>query len=820
MRKVSKALCLLMVLALVLSACGGGGNNNTAAKATYTWNQSAATFPTNWSPHMQETATDSDLGDYLIAGFYTFDYKDEKHDGYKIVPFAAVGEPKDVTSEYVGKYGIAEGDAHKAYVITLRTDLAWEDGTKITAKDYEESAKRLLAPEAKNYRADSLYSGNLVVHNAENYLKSGQYGYVNMISAAYGDDEYVPYDQIKDNEAGIIHVDGGDLVLNINNGGNWDPDNSLVVYANAGYFDHAGWQGIVDAANEEGYVKLNKEQYDVLSDIVGQLHGYADAKAYAADAGDYAYIEAQELLFYGKDFDKMEFSEVGVKALSDTELLLALDKELSGFYLLYSLTGTWLVKTDLYDKCITMADGVYTNTYGTSVETTASFGPYKLTAFQADKEYTLTRNDSFFDITENTYQATSMVVKYVPEAATRLQMFLQGELDGFGLTKDYMEEYGKSDYRYDTPGDSTFAIAFNPDYAALKSMQEKAGANVNKTIITLKEFRMAMSFGLNRADFCLATSPTNSAGYAIYSKLIVSDPENGVAYRTTSQAKQVLVDFWGLSNDIGAGKTYPDVDTAIASITGYNLTKAQEYFNLAYDKAIEQKLMDDDDVIEITVGIPNASSTFYKNGYEYIVNNYTEAVKGTKLEGKLKFNSDDTIGNGFAKALKSNQVNMLFGVGWTGSTLDPYGLMEAYTSESYQYDPAFNTSTAQLTIKIDGVDYTASLVDWNAIMTGDTKTIVAADGTTKEYACGESANDPETRLNILAALEGAILNQYDFIPIMDDSNASLRGMKIKYFTEDYVFGMGRGGVKYYTFNYNDEEWAKFVKDQGGTLNYK
>ena len=819
MRKVSKALCLLIVLAMILSACGGK-QNNVVSKAEYTFNSAAQTFPTNWSPHSTETATDSDLGDYLVAGFYEFDYKDEKHDGYKLVPLAAVGEPKDVTAEYIGKYGLAEGDTKKAYVITLKDDLKWEDGTKITANDYVESAKRLLAPEAKNYRADMLYSGNLVVHNAENYLKSGTYGYGNMISPAFGDDEYVSYDQIVDNADGIVSVEGGDLVLNINSGGNWG-SNSLVEYAGANYFAHDGWQAIVDAADDEGYVKLNKAQYDVLCDIVAQLHGYADAKEYSEkEAGDYAYLEAQELLYYGKVYDKMDFEEVGVKALSDKELLLVLDKQLSGFYLLYSLTGTWLVKTDLYDKCITTVDGVYTNTYGTSVETTASFGPYKLTAFQADKQYTLTKNENYVGLTDNTYQTTQLVVDYVPEAATRLQLFLEGKLDGFGLTKDYMEEYGKSDFRYDTPGDSTFAIAFNPDFSALKNMQEKAGANINKTILTLKEFRMAMSFAMNRADFCLATSPTNSAGFAIYSTLIVSDPENGIAYRTTPQAKNVLAEFWGLTNDIGPGKTYPDIDTALESITGYNLTKAQEYFNLAYDKAIEQKLMDEDDVIEITVGIPNSSSTFYKNGYEYIVNNYTEAVKGTKLEGKLKFNSDDTIGNGFANALKSNQVNMLFGVGWTGSTLDPYGLMEAYTSSNYQYDPAFDTSTATLTIKIGGVDYTASLVDWNAIMTGDTKTIVAADGTTKEYSCGEADNDPETRLDILAALEGAILNQYDFIPVMDDSNASLRGMQIKYFTEDYVFGMGRGGIKYYTYNYTDEEWDKYVKDQGGTLNYK
>ena len=100
---------------------------------------------------------------------------------------------------------------------------------------------------------------------------------------------------------------------------------------------------------------------------------------------------------------------------------------------------------------------------------------------------------------------------------------------------------------------------------------------------------------------------------------------------------------------------------------------AKTYFDSAYDTAIAEGLMDEDDVIEIMVGTPNSTSAFYNNGYEFIVNNYTEAVKGTKLEGKLTFKRDDTLGNGFADALRNNSVDMLFGVGWTGSTFDPFG---------------------------------------------------------------------------------------------------------------------------------------------------
>jgi hypothetical protein len=124
-------------------------------------------------------------------------------------------------------------------------------------------------------------------------------------------------------------------------------------------------------------------------------------------------------------------------------------------------------------------------------------------------------------------------------------------------------------------------MVFNPDMAALEESQAAAGANINKTIITIPEFRMAMSYALDRANFCLATSPTNSAAFGLFSNTIISDPEAGISYRSTIEAKNALANFWGVSEDYGEGKMYADIDEAIASITGYNLAMAQEKFSEA-----------------------------------------------------------------------------------------------------------------------------------------------------------------------------------------------------------------------------------------------
>jgi ABC-type oligopeptide transport system substrate-binding subunit len=448
-----------------------------------------------------------------------------------------------------------------------------------------------------------------------------------------------------------------------------------------------------------------------------------------------------------------------------------------------------------------------------------SYGPYKLTSYQADKQYVLEKNEYFYDLSEDTYQATSIVVDCVKEPATRLELFLQGKLDTFGLSKDYMDEYQMSDYCYYATGDSTFAMVFNPDAEALVTAQAAAGENINKTILTIKEFRQAMSYALDRNAFCLATSPMNAPGFGLFSGLIVSDPEAGTAYRTTDVAKNVLAEFWGVSEEYGEGKLYADIDEAIDSITGYNLAKAKELYDVAYDTAIAQGLMDEDDVVEIKIGTPNNTSTFYNNGYEFLVNNYTEAVKGTKLEGKLTFSRDDTLGNAFSDALKNNQVDMLFGVGWTGSALDPYGLIEAYVYTDYQYDDSTDFTAITCDIEINGTVYTASVQDWQKIMNGAACTITAADGSTMEYSCGTADKDPETRLAILGALEGAVLQNYNFLPIMDDASAQLRGQQIEYYTEEYIFGMGFGGMKYYTFNYTDAEWDAYVAENNGELDY-
>lgn len=879
-KNFTKVLTLVLVVAMMLSMTSCDWINKLLGKKCdhvdedgnrvcdkcdmaldYTYNTYTTTFGTSWNPHTYQTANDSTVLDYTTVGFYTFDYNETK-DGFVVVPEMAAAMPVDVTEDYVGEWGIEEGDKSVAWLIELRDDLAWEDGTPITAHDFVASADRLLDPVAINYRADQLYSGDLALVNAKNRFYSGRYtkSFAPMIAVGY-----VPVEDLTVGENGQYETAAGKLWFNPKDGNQWS-SNSLYDYAAAGYLTiyatDADGNPVLDAdgnpvvvvdalpafknvlakADEEGYVAVDAQVAEDLMLCVAVLHGCTSADEYQAAMDEidpdhvkypagYAYIEWEEFIYYDGNYPETSFEDVGIRALSDTELVIFLESPLDGFYLHYSLTGNFgLVKTDIYDRCASVdANGVYTNTYGTSKETYMGFGPYKLETFQLDKQLVFTKNDNWYGHSdparEGQFQTTRVVIDKYENDDTAFTAFLQGKLDAKGLDVDHIADYTSSSRIYYTDGASTWFIAMNPNEEAFTEW-EANNPGKDKSILGMKEFRMAISFSLNRQDFINALDPMGSIGLALFNNMICSDPENGTMYRTEEAAKDTILEFWGVSqDDIGAGKLYPTKDEAIASITGYNLEGAKELFNQAYDKAVAEGKYNGTDTIEICIGTPNATSKFYTNGYNFLVDNYTEAVKGTKLEGKLTFTNNNTLGNGFADALRANTVDMLFGVGWQGSALNPYGLIGAYTYEDYQYDPAWDTSTAMMQFTINGEVYEASVLDWTYAIEGEVVKITnVATGAAVDYTCGTSAvkADPakqEERILLLAALERAVLNNYDMIPTHNEASASLLGYQVEYGTQEYVYGVGRGGIQYMTYNYTDVEWEEYLAEQGGVLKY-
>ena len=70
---------------------------------------------------------------------------------------------------------------------------------------------------------------------------------------------------------------------------------------------------------------------------------------------------------------------------------------------------------------------------------------------------------------------------------------------------------------------------------------------------------------------------------------------------------------------------------------------------------------------------------------------------------------------------------------------------------------------------------------------------------------------------MIAALEKEVLSQYFTVPISYSFGASLISYQVDYITYEYNTFNSYGGIQYMTYNYTDNQWAEYLKNN--TLDY-
>ena len=844
---MKRTLALLLAVLMALSVFAGCSNKSntdattapaateaTAAadNATYTYKDSVPLLAANWNPHTWQTNDDAYLKDFIEVGFYTFIFNDELNPvedtegnvkapftGYKFVPEMAASEPVDVT-EQVKKdrpeFGIPESaTAGYAYTIDLNPDACWEDGTPITADDYVESMKRLLDPEMLNYRASDYYAQSLCIANAESYAKGG--------TTTYEANADAIADLTKGEDGQYVDTNGKKVYVALSVGCEQLGGEILKDYVdNYGdqYFDVSKYETLTANETADGVVPLTDETLDALTTLVtgNEAWGETDGSS------------LPNYLVYAEEWAEVPFENVGLYKSGDYQITMVLSKSLAGFNLLYSLTSNWLVKTDLYDAC--QNKDQKTSTYDTSVETTCSYGPYKLVSFQSGKALRLEKNENWYgwndgkhvyvDPTDGQtypmYQTTAIDCQQIEEASTNKMMFLKGELMGYGLTADDFATYRNSEFCHRTPKETLFFLILNGNKSVLD--EREAAADFDATVkdlqtMTLTSFRKAVAVTYDKELFASTISPARSGGYGIIGNTYIYNPETGDTYRSSEQAKQVLCDFYSVDTS-----KYANLDEAVASITGYDPEAAKELFTEAFNEALEKGFITDKDgdgVSDQVVTIEycmSADNDFLTKTIDYLNEKMNEVTDGTPFAGKVQFVKSAPYGNDWSSKIKSGLSDTVL-AGWTGSKMNPFSLSDLYVNPAYQYDAGwFDATTVDLTLTIDGKELTMNLRQWSDALNGATVTVNGTD-----YNFGEGIAEVETRLTILAGIEGKVLETYDYLPMLQDSSMALLSQQVYYVTEDYNPVLGYGGLPYTRYNYNDAEWAAYVAEQGGQLTY-
>ena len=733
----------------------------------------------NWNPHAWETSDDSYVLGYITTALYDF-VINEDLSGYTIIPEAAAALPVDVTADYVGQYGIKEGDTAKAWKIALNPLVTWSDGTKINAETYVYSMKQLLDPLALNRRADSFYSGDFEIVNAKAYFYNGKVSY-SLAGDALAD-----------------ALANGNLFLDM---------------------DFWGLTGALDADGNAAprYVNVNDETlYRDEAVEEGQDEDWVSAKyiydTYLAEGAPYNSYAA-DYMYVSQSLPAAAWDEVGIKALDEYTILIVTATPIAEpeFYVPYNLSSPWLVKQDLYESCQTWydADGnvveagadnaaSISNTYYTTVDSSVSYGPYDLTYYELDKQLTFTRNDNWYGYSDGKhigqYQTDKISCQIISEHKTALQAFLNGEVDSIGLDSTDLETYASSDRLLYTPQSYTTKITFNTNKEKLEAIGN------NAVVLTIKEFRQAFSLSLDREKFCAEYTAAHEPGFGLFNYMYCYNPFTGELYRDSDYAKKAIVDLYDI--EYGDGKAYGDLDEAYDSITGYDPDKATELMGVAAQKAIDDGLWDGSSDIILDFRVYSSDEIYVK-----MFNFFNDSIKavcvGTPFEGKVSLQM--TEDPDYYKTMYSGNATIIFST-WGGASMSPFTLLyqcycDAADGSGNQMEVGFETDKVLVEVTVDGQTISASLQNWAHWCNGDA--VDAIDSKVGRFA---DHTYPE-RCEVFATLENAYLESFVTAPIYYRNSASLLTRKVEYATKDYLQLVEYGGLRFLTYNYNDEEWA-------------
>ena len=519
-------------------------------------------------------------------------------------------------------------------------------------------------------------------------------------------------------------------------------------------------------------------------------------------AGDFAIVGAKEYL-YGEG----NWEDVGILKTGEYELVLITTAPIAdpAFYVPYNLTSTYLVYEPLWESCKTYFDkngnqvdagspdiaSVSTN-YGTSLATSISYGPYKLTFFELDKQITLERNESWYGYHDDRhlgqYQTDRISCQVISSHSTALLSFLSGDLDSISLQSEDMSRYASSDAIRFRPESYTTKLSFNTDEKALRARGSQILANIH--------FRQAFSLAIDRARFATAYTSAGEPGFGLLNSSYIYDPFTGKPYRASEGAKNALVQLNGLHiEDFGS------LDAAYGAITGFDPALAQGLMQLAYEESVESGLYDGKSQITLRLSVYQ-SEDIYVQMFHFLSDALALACRGTDFEGKIRL--EMAVDADYYATMESGLTDMIFST-WGGSAYDPYGVLyRCYCDAGVETVPnqmeyGFNAGKVRVRIEVNGEPVEATLQNWARWCAGDTAVSIETLKPFRDY-------DAATRCAIYSDLEYAYLAQYVTTPLYYRNSALLLSYKGDYPTRQYVQGVEYGGIRFYAYHYDDAAW--------------
>ena len=805
----------------------------------YTYKTATTALGTNWNPHTWDTNADQSMLSYVSSPFVDMSILDSENGVYQWV-YEMATSIKDVTKDHqddLTKYGstlpagaetVADVEAGFVFEIALNPKAAWQNGDKITADDYIESMKRLLDSKMRNYRANLYIAGESALAGGAAFYNSEAPIYAPVVPA-YGEDDTPDYSFDLDKA-----ITDGTLYVNVTSD-QMTLYNMSLTALNDTYLGDADmkalFKGLAEDSNPYGYTKVTAENKDAIFGAITKLLNNVFGITDEATCANYV---KEALFYYTNTFgEKVEYDTVGCYKVDDYTIRYVTQNYIGINYFLTSCTDTWLVYTKLYDELKDTTGELVTTTYGTSLDTTMSYGTYKMESLEKGKQVVFVRNENWYGWEKDKngnlysftnfevdgekrqqYKTTKIVIDVMDETAMK-QLFLKGQLSDWSPSADELSKYTLSDNLYKVDETYTMSFFFNTNLEHLKEMDASKG-NTNSVVLSNETFRKAFSLAIDRAEFVTATQAYKPAfslmNSLYYYDIYDDDKEDGIDgantnYRLTEQAMQAIVNLYGVK--YGEGTPYATLKEAHDSITGYNLTEAKALMATALEELVAAGLYTKGAEIKIKIGWAKGALTSDDNKQVELMNKYINAAASEAGFGKITLEAVGNIDNRY-EAVPAGEYAIGYGA-WGGAAFYPFRNFQVYMdpdqydiNEAANYDP----TVEKITLTVNGEEVTMTWQEWSNCMIGN-----------GAYAAAPNA----TKLDITAQLEEAFLKTYYRIPLCASTICSMLSFQCEYYTEEYNIMYGFGGMRLMDYKLDDAAWKTWVDAQiaeNGELDYE
>lgn len=679
----------------------------------YTFRISIDALPENWSPLDWSGSASERILDATAMGLYAL-IPDETGESYAFQPEMAASAPVDVTVQYAGDstYGVPE-DAQSGYAYQI---------------DLNENA---VWEDGTPINADTyIYSMQQLLSTEAKHSRaftcySEQLRIVNAYSL-YMQDQIGKDSCYSLADAGYSSINeamnDGQKVFYLDMTGFWKLD--------------CGWQSI------DSEIQFRDEAVDEDMD-----EAYVSAKylyeTYLADGAPYAAYQAVFVGIPDRKIQPSEWEDVGFLKTGEYQITLVLEQPISAELLQLCLTDNWLVYPERYER--------WGSDYGTSVETYVSYGPYKLESMD-DSGFLLVRNDSWYGYSDGMhqgqYQPTAISCRLFEDQALALEAFENGELDTVTVSNQH-EGLLLEDQTY------VSKLSFNISKTMLNLRQSEG---INKNLLSYQDFRAAISRSIDRTAFVEYCVPVNDPALGLLGDAFILDVSTAQTYRQSEYGTQVLTKLYG------------------ADGTGYDVQAAADLFQKAYDAALENGDIQENDTVELEF-LVYSEAQVYTDIITFLQDAIDTATAGTSLENRVRIVK--TVDPDYYQTAKNGEFEIILST-WGGNAADPYGIMSCYCDNSKCFEFGFDPSRENCSIELNGTVYTKTYRGWyESLVNG-------------KYA----AADSEIRNTILAGLEYSLLAEYNCIPLYERNSGILDSDRVVRTLSSSCALIGWGDVRY------------------------